>query len=195
MEETNCDSSEAVLKSERWIRLGEIIHPTEYAKRFPKSAEMFNQIRNEKVVSWYGKYNQAYHTSLDIALNVLSERPGEFGRRIDFLVRSNPSEVNTILDAFEKVAIKISNKVLYELYAQFGKRNVKTNGRSIMVPGARKRTPLPELEALSGEVIESVQGTIIKALTTKFSELDSMGKVYLDEELRKIPMPTKHAFS
>jgi len=59
-----------------------------------------------------------------------------------------------------------------------------------MVKGSRKRTQLPELPAIAAETIESVQRVIVETLISKFSVLPKFGKVAIDEELKKIPMPT-----
>jgi hypothetical protein len=219
LEKTNCDVKEAVLKSQRWVRLAEILHPGEYKNQFPKSFSLFNQIRNEKVQSWYGQVNTAFDNSFENGLEVLSERPGEFMRKLDWLVRaempSKKKKRNTqfsilekyasdktndktsleirqdlALDALKKVVLKVSNKVLYEAYSHFENRYVGTSNRSIMVKGSRKRTPLPELPALSSDIIQTIQKIIVGALIEKFSKLEKLGKVWIDEELKKIPMPT-----
>lgn len=195
LEKTNCDASEAVLKDQRWVRLGERLHPGEYKhkKDFPKSAQMFNAIRNqkkEKVQSWYGKVNTAFKKSFEEGIKVLSQRPGEFMRRLDWLVRSNGKErVTAILATLEAIVPKVSNKVLYESYTHFEGRSVDNTNRTIMVKGARKRTKLPDLDALSPELIESIQSTIKKSLVAKFAALPKLGKVYVDEELKNIPLP------
>lgn len=220
LEKTNCDATEAVLKDQRWIRLGEILHPGEYKTRFPKSFTMFDRIRNEKVKSWYGKVDIAFDKSFEAGLKALSERPGEFVRKMDWMLR--PSQIASskvgkssqfnvlekystkephislsvnerkelVLKTFKEIAQKVSNKVLYEVYNHFEGRYVSKQNRSIMVKGSRKRTPLPELPAISAETIEAVQRTIVEALISKFSALPKFGKVAIDEELKKIPLPT-----
>ncbi len=219
LEKTNCDVTEAVLKDQRWIRLGEILHPGEYKKQFPKAFVLFNSIRNEKVQSWYGKVNAAFDDSFENGLKVLSERPGEFMRKLDWLVRAEMPSKKKIkntqfsilekyasdktndktsleirqelaLDAFKKVVLKVSNKVLYEAYSHFENRYVGTSNRSIMVKGSRKRTVLPELPALPSDTIQTIQKIIVGALIEKFGKLEKLGKVWIDEELKKIPMPT-----
>jgi len=219
LENTSCDATEAVLKDQRWIRLGERLHPGEYKSQFPRSFKMFDSIRNEKIKSWYGQVNTAFDNSFENGLEVLSERPGEFMRKLDWLVRaempSKKKKRNTqfsilekyasdktndktsleirqdlALDALKKVVLKVSNKVLYEAYSHFENRYVGTSNRSIMVKGSRKRTVLPELPALSSDIIQTIQKIIVGALIEKFSKLEKLGKVWIDEELKKIPMPT-----
>lgn len=194
LEKTNCDASEATLKEQRWVRLGEILHPGEYKTRFPNAFNMFNQIRNEKIDSWYSKVEKAYQNSFQEGIDKLSERPGELFRRLDYLIRYNckpqlPKRKDIIFDAMKKVASKVSNKVLFEAYEHFGQRNVDNNNRTIMIKGSRSITKLKDLKALDKNLIKEVQNTILKALCLKFSQLDSLGKVWIDEELKNIPMP------
>lgn len=220
LEKTNCDSTEAVLKEGRWVRLGEILHPGEYASKFPKAANMFKNIRNENIQSWYGKVNKAFDKSFAEGVKVLSERAGEFVRRMDWMLRAQ-KETSTssktgssfsilekyatkephialglkerqeiVLSVFKEIGKNVSNKVLFEVYNHFERRYEPTNNRTIMVKGARKRTKLDELPAIAPETIEAVQRTIVDTLLTKFAEMPKLGKIAIDEELKKIPMPT-----
>jgi len=190
LEKTNCDSTEAVLKSQRWVRLGEILHPGEYTKKFPAACAMFDAIRNDKIQSWYGKVDKAFASSFGNGIEVLSERPGEFMRRLDWLIRKyGSSQEGEIAGAFRSIASKVSNKVLFEAYKHFEGRDVVNQNRTIMVKGSRKRTALPILPVISTEAIKSIQATIEDCLKAKFSALPKFGKVCIDEELKKIPVP------
>ena len=190
LEQTNCDPKEMVLKDQRWVRLGEILHPTEYAKLFPKAASAFDKIRNTKVKSWYSTLNEAFKKDLESGLKVLSQRPGEFSRRLDWLIRKNPKKVELIMIMFGEAVKATSNKVIFEMYDHFEKRLVSDGKRSVMVKGARKRTELPKLSPLSTEIVESVHSKLFETLRDKFSELESLGNCWIDEELKKIPLPT-----
>lgn len=191
LEKTNCDTSEMVLKNERWIRLGEILHPGEYAKQFPKAVKAFADLRSKdvNVRSWYSKLDAAFDKSLDAGLTVLSQRPGEFSRRIDALIRNNPKHVDQIMAAFELATEKTSNKVLFELYGHFAGRDT-SRMRTIFVKGARRPVELSTLPALSPGIIESVHSAVFTTLKNKFSTLEPLGNCYIDEELKKIPLPT-----
>jgi len=217
LEKTNCDASEAVLRDQRWVRLGEILHPGEYKEKFPRSFKMFDAIRNKKdrkTKSWYGKVDGAFSKSFEAGLDVLSQRPGEFVRRLDWMVRFHGKKIprrsaaekystgkysvtedlkartNLALDKFAEIADKISNKVLFEVYNHFEGRYVGNESRSVMIKGQRKRTPLPPLPSIDPNTIESIQRTVVKALMSKFAKLPDLGRVYVDEKLRDIPMPT-----
>jgi len=221
LEKTNCDASEAKLKAQRWAKLGHSLHVGEYAKKFPKALAMFNSVRNEKVQSWYGKVNSAFASSFNEGIKLLSQRPGEFMRKLDWLLRTEVSStkpfkgnilakyftkdphvsdslkkltleerVALVLDVFKVIAPKVSNKVLYEAYSHFEGRYEEKTNRTIMVKGSRKRTTLPSLPAIPASVIESVQRGVIEALMSKFAALPKLEKVYVDEQLKNIPMPT-----
>jgi len=194
LEKTNCDASEATLKEQRWVRLGEILHPGEYKAKFPKAFSMFNKIRNEKVDSWYSKVDKSFHNSFQDGIDKLSERPGELFRRLDSLIRNNcnshlPNRKDIIFNAIKKVSNKVSNKVLFEVYEHFGKRNVDSLNRTIMIKGSRGITRLKDLKALDKKLINEVQNTILKSLFYKFSKLPKFDTVWVDENLKNIPMP------
>ncbi len=190
LEGTNCDPKEMVLRDQRWIRLGEILHPGEYKKQFPKAVDAFNKIRNEKVKSWFGILNDSFTKSLESGLKVLSQKPGEFARRIDWLVRTYPDNLDLIMKYFG-IAIKdTSNKVLFEVYTHFEGRTEVKNDRTIMIKGSRKRTELPTLPAIPKRVVEMIHSKLFETLRDKFSKEDSLGNCWIDEELKKIPLPT-----
>lgn len=192
LEHSNLDLRDMVLKDQRWIRLGEILHPGEYKSTFPRTASAFERLRNEKVVSWYGQVQKAFDVSFVQGLQKLSERPGEFLRRLDYLVRTYnvPTNIQQILNVFSKIGINSSNKVLFEVYDHFEKRRDFVTNRKIMIKGARRHTELPDLPAISKEIVDLIQSKIFDILKEKFSILPELGDCYIDEELKKVPLPT-----
>lgn len=190
LEQTNCDSKEGILKANRWVRLGERLHPTEYKNKFPKAAKFFDEIRNENPKSWYSDVKKAFEVSFENGLQKLSERSGEFSRRMDALIRTNPNHTKMIMEYFASSAANSSNKVLFEVYTHFESRAKKQEYRRVMIKGSRKAYSLPTLEALPVRVIGAVQQSVWDILRNKFSSLDKLGKVYIDDELRKLPLPT-----
>lgn len=190
LEQTNCDPKEMALKDQRWVRLGEILHPMEYKKLYPKAANAFNKIRNEKVKTWYGILDDAFKKSLEDGLKVLSQRPGEFSRRIDWLIRENADKTDLIMSYFSEAVKGTSNKVLFEVYGHFEGRLEDKNDRSIMIKGARKRTELPSLKALPKDTVEMIHSKLFETLRDKFATLESLGNCWIDEDLKKIPLPT-----
>lgn len=190
LEQTNCDASEMILKSERWVRLGEILHPGEYKNKFPKAYEAFQKVREKKVRSWYSYLESSFKQSLEKGLEVLSQRPGEFARRIDWLVRTYPDNLDTIMHYLSVVADKASNKVLFEVYDHFEKRRDLSLSRTIMPKGSRKPVTLPDLPEIPTAIINNIQTQINNILCNKFAKMDSLGVCYVDDNLKRIPLPT-----
>ena len=180
---------EMVLRKERWIKLGEILHPSEYSNRFPLTAKAFDILRNTKVKSWYGDVDAAFSKSLTIGLVKLSERPGEFGRRLDSLIRHYPYNIDMILESFKLIGNNISGKVLWELYSHFENRTM-TLSRKVLIKGSRTPKDIPTLEIMDEKIVLDVQNIIIDIITSNFAKLDKLGNVYIDSELKKIPVPT-----
>lgn len=197
LEKTNCDVRDCVSRSQRWIRLGEILHPGEYATQFPRSAELFDDLRNHKPKSWHSEVDKAFKTGstgLEKFTNgvaKLSENPGEFLRKLDSLYRNGGDDKRKILlTTFNKIAPSVSNKVLYEAYSHFEGRSKPVQGRSVMIKGARKRTKLPDIAPLPIKEIDNIHNVILDSLNVKFQKLSPLGHVWIDEELKKIPLPT-----
>jgi len=190
LENTNCDITEMSLYKERWYRLGEILHPFEYKNKYPKSYKAFDLLRNENVRSWYSQVDGAFKVSLEEGLKVLSTRSGEFMRKIDSIIRKNPNDINLIMKYFSNSVNGSSNKVIYELYKHFENRLQQESHRSITIKGTRIKTTLPVLPALNEELVKDIQNHLLLTLKNKFSTLDSLGECYIDEDLKKIPLPT-----
>jgi len=191
LEKTNCDVRDMKLKVQRWLRLGEIIHPGEYKSEFPRAYAAFERIRNHKVTSWYGQVEEAFKIGFGEGLRKTAERPGEFLRRLDWWVRTGgKANLPLILASLFDIAVKASNKVIFEVFTHFEGRNVPLVNRTIFIKGARKKTPLPNLSALPADVIAAIQDTMFLALKEKIKQLEPIGDCWVDPDLKRIPLPT-----
>ena len=184
----------------RWVRLFEHLRVETRISEFPVTALAAKRLRNqkrkgnpdgnEKVRGWYAQVEQGFKAHFKTGAAILADRPGEFLRRLDWMLRKySPNQTSYILEKLYEVAVKASNKVLFEVYTHFENRKTKQE-RKIFVKGARKATTLPTLAPLDTSLVEAVQETIWKALQEKFKSLPALGKCYIDPELKKIPLPT-----
>ena len=180
----------------RWIRLGEILHPGEYQKKFPKSFEMFILLRNsgQYIETYGGRLRAARETNdFDSLLSIYKERPGELLRNIDNLLRKNPEKAGKIFDAVRNALEKSSTKMIYELLDHFYTRNEedKRRNRVVTIKGARKPFVLPCLPELDDEVLCRLMICIDDVLMKRFAEKESMADklVYLDKDLEGIALP------
>ncbi|WP_409342853.1 TerD family protein [Paenibacillus sp. MBLB4367] len=176
----------------RWIRLGEILHPAEYKNRFFNCREAFDVLRNHRPYETFGgKVEQALrHKNSFLAAELLKNRAGEFARRLDHLLRINKDSSQVVV-MFGEAAKHVSTPVLLQVMAHFNHRNEKHELRTFFPKGnlakavAIKNT-LPDIEAKACEgIVQICRSTLIN----RFSELPSLGDVYIDERLRHYLMP------
>lgn len=190
LENSNCMAEDMVGRRSRWIALGEVLHPGDYSSQYPKAFKAFTALRQKTAQSWYSRVKEAFKDGYTTGLKVLTERPGEFMRVLDWLLRKYPANSGYTCSTLAEIGAKSSNKVLFESFAHFMKRDQAVTGRKITIKGARKPTMLPDLPALKSSVVQTVLDSIKLALKSKFALLEKLGKVYIDPELDKIPLPT-----
>lgn len=188
LEQSSCDASEMVLRAERWKRLGEVLHVGDYARRYPRSAEAFCAVRNY-ARSWYAEVDAV--TDFDARLSILSQRPGEYLRRIDYLLRSaqDDKEQEKIITTFVSLLPRVSSKVLYELYNHFLRRTDANAARSIIIKGKRAPIFLEKLPTMDEALVNRLNNYISEEMKRRYATEGTLGKVYIDEQLKNVPAP------
>lgn len=176
-----------------WIRIGEILHPGEYAKRYPLAAEAFEMLRADNLPRSFASQVEAAIKENDITLAVklLLTRPGEFARRLDHLMRTSSHEAQRrIAIAFAAVADRVSTPVLWQNWNHFTWRNDHACDPRIVFPKGKiaKAVSVP---ATMAEVTyaSAIAGSCWNALKKKYAQLGDMGKVYIDPALQSYPIP------
>lgn len=187
----------------RFIRLFEHLQIKNRKLLYPKTEQAMFLVRNQvrkgkpdgvpKIRTWYSQVEDSFKKGFVEGITKLSERPGEFLRKLDYLVRNNQSNsvnLGFILTHLSKVAEKSSNKVIFETYTHFENRTSPVKNRSVFVKGARSRTQLPDLRPINEFVVKAIQETLLTAFQNKLRDLPSIGRCWIDPELKKIPLPT-----
>lgn len=177
----------------KWIRLGEVIHPGEYAKAYPETARAFYMIRDMKkyIETYNSRVNAARKISYKEWINVLAERPGEFARSIDAVLRKNLDNSEEIIDAFTNSLSGVSMKVLYELIKYYHVRNRIPEKRVVIIK-SNNRGPqrIKDLEALPEEVRTSVLNAVVDELGKRFLAKGPMENSYVFEKgIENITLP------
>lgn len=151
---------------ERWIRIGERIHPSEfdcskYTLEYDRAIRAFDKLRNDEKIETFGsnvEFALAYGEYRS-ALDILVKRPGELARRLDQLLRvttsdeadpdadgSNVSDLagkeqersykESVIRAFESVADRVSTPVLLQVREHFAHRLEKLDSRVFFPKGS-----------------------------------------------------------
>lgn len=181
---------------ERWIRIGERIHPSEfdcsrYTLEYDRAINAFDKLRNNrKIETFAGKveFDLAYG-EYESALAELVKRPGELARRLDQLLRVAHKE--SVIRSFASVAEKVSTPVLLQVREHFLHRAEHADVRVFFPKGSlakchSERNNLPDIdEKYCQEVIRICENALVKI----YGQREPMGKVYLSEDYRNYVVP------
>jgi hypothetical protein len=174
-----------------WVRLGEILHPSEYKDRFPKVHEAFDVIRNDKPFATFNAKVEAGLIGKDIAptLKLLSQRPGIFARRLDHLLRLGGGF--EAVDSFLLVTDRVATPVLLQVFHHFKTRAEERSLRAFFPKGNVAKVQVQEgaLSPLPEDLTSRVAQGIREILVRRFASLPSLGKVRVDESLKSYLVP------
>lgn len=192
LEQCGAITEDMLRYKQRWIRLGEILHPSEYKQQFARSKEAFDILRNNKPFT-------TYNSSVELAfqyqnvwtlIDLLTKRPGEFARRLDHLLRITEQAEYVVL-AFGEIANQVSTPVLMQVKSHFTHRNEPKELRTFFPKGNVAKAvaipnTLPELDtAVCQDIVQLCEQTLME----RFSALPSLGKVYVDERMKRYNVP------
>ena len=181
---------------ERWIRIGERIHPSEfdcsrYTLAYDRAINAFDKLRNNrKIETFAGKveFDLAYG-EYESALAELVKRPGELARRLDQLLRVAHKE--SVIRSFASVAEKVSTPVLLQVREHFLHRAEQADVRVFFPKGSlakchSERNNLPDIdERYCQEVVRICENALVKI----YGQREPMGKVYLSDDYRNYVVP------
>ncbi|HNS95798.1 MAG TPA: hypothetical protein PKL73_02530 [Polyangiaceae bacterium] len=189
-----------------WVWVGEFLHPHEYASRFPNVARAFQIVRKKasdgtpapRFRTWPSRLEQTLRTGdADAMLSVLSERPGEYARRFDFVLRQARDEraqrryaeqliskINVLstpwLVAFRSYLPTRIDKAPIRVFWPKGR-----GAYGVSRPDTRTALPRP--------IIEPVIQAIDKELLARFGSKRAFAAGWIDEGLRTIMVPMQEA--
>lgn len=192
--ESQFNSVEDMLRwKDRWIRLGEKLHPGEFKDKFPRSFDAFNVLRNGLPSN---TFNSRLEKSLELAdveeaVAMLKTRPGDFARRLDHVLRIAGSVQEDVAFDFGKVVNQVSTPVLLQVLHHFKHRAQKRPLRvffpkSQLAKAQAIADHLPDLPPL---VCELAAGLCRKALLERFAQLPPLGDCWLEPELKNFMVP------
>lgn len=183
----------------RWIRLAEVLHIGKYAKKYPNAFNACDTIRNRPdMIETFNSKVEAMVTTLNCGDNssdydlitLLATRPGEFARRLDWIIR-NVVDVTSALGVFGDILHKLPTPMLLTLSSHFKYRSVKALTRTFMPKGslAKIQVVKDERDTIAQKFINDVTNRITNELLQRFSELEDLGNVYINEDLKGYLVP------
>ncbi|NVZ48921.1 TerD family protein [Pseudomonas sp. B6002] len=177
--------------TERWKRLAEVLHPGDYADKYPRALAAITAARRNEAPASFGSRVETLLAQRDIVTltPLLQSRPGEFARRLDATLR-RAAEPEPVLDAFEAVAAHVSSPVLLQLLAQV--RSPRPLPLRAFTPKgalAKVYAIKDQREPLTPDVLASAARICEEALVKRFASLPPLGRCFIDPELREYRVP------
>lgn len=186
--------SEDMFRNESvWKGLLKVLHPFEKRYNgFENAQHAFKLfVSGDKSHTFNHKLEKAItqlkeEGKVDGVLTELSKRPGEFARRLDLVLReSSEGESYKVLEDFNKVVTEVSSLILYQMKTHFD--NYGTQITFVEVKnGMFAREVERPINDFSVYIIKGIIDTEIKR---RMSELEPLGKVFLDTKLKQLKMP------
>lgn len=183
----------------RWIRVGEKLHPGEFAKNkcYTKVVQAFGIIRNDgKIQSFAGRVDAAVASGdVNTVVSLLKKRPGEFARRIDFLLRTfnKDADRKAVIMGFASIVKDVSSTVLLQVREHFiNKLDGNDDIRVFFPKGNLARSYYvknDKTEAIPEDVMKMVIAVCESALINIYGNREFLGKVYIDEALKDYTVP------
>jgi len=186
-----------------WVWVGEFLHPTEYAKRFPHVARAFEVVRRHApngepapvFEGWGGRLERSF-ARRDVAgiLSTLRERPGELARRYDRALRVAGDDAAAVADVVAIFADNVrafATPVLLTLRSHLATRAQKAPVRIYWPKGgvAQGVSSPDERATLPSTAIAPSLAAIDVELLRRFSEKPAFDMAIVDETLRQITVP------
>lgn len=178
---------------ERWKRLGERLHPGEYASTFAKAAAAFDIVRNNRPFETFNSaVEQALQTGdLDSAIRALETRPGEYARRLDQILRSGDKRRDVACTRFEAVAPRVSTTVLLQVLTHFTAYQITGRLRVFIPKGevAKIFATHDQRPALDSDLVRKIVAVCERSLLDRFAKLPPLGRCYIDPALAAYVVP------
>jgi len=193
LEECNSNIAEDMLKHKNiWIRLLHGLHAGDYKGNFPKVFKAATILRDDiKIKTFNNQVETLVLSDPAAAAALLEQRPGEFARRLDKLIRDSNGQAGFVQDHFNKVIDKVSTPVLLQLLHHFQYRDQYGEVRSFFPKGQTAKVKvigntLPDIDPV---ILAQITANITIVLKQRFAGLTPLGKTYIDPALKTYLLP------
>jgi hypothetical protein len=175
-----------------WVRMGEALHPGEYATRHPRAAAAFARLRSGAPSGGFAATAERLRHAGDTPALVghLRTRPGELWRRADDTLR-HAADPSPVVAALRDTVSAASLPLLLQVANQLPRRHAKWPVRVYFPAAAYFVAPstYDKRARLSPDVTSPLVETIERELLARFARLPSFEHAVLDEAIRKVVVP------
>ena len=178
----------------KWVRLFHGLHVGDYSEKVYSIAKKVRN--NEAIRSFYGRLELLLENA-DIlkACDLLKQRPGEFGRKLDHLLRlaEQTKQQVPVCNAFLSVVDDIPTRNLLQLLGHLLTRHQDKSQAIVFPKGNVQNSVIIDrpLKALESNILSYLVQGIRHCLYKRFAEFEPLGKVWIDPELMDCPLPTQ----
>jgi hypothetical protein len=186
-----------------WGWVGEFLHPGEYEKRFPNAARAFRIIRKKApdktpapaFRTWYSKVEKkAAERDAGGMVEILTERPGEFARRLDHTLRvaaASGKGTDRVLAALSENVSQFANPVLLTLHSHLPTRTCKAKVRVYWPKGrvAMGAIGPDQRLTLRRDVVEPAVKVVESELLGRFAAKPAFDTCIVDAALGTVVVP------
>lgn len=199
-------SADMIKYSTKWKSLAHCLHIAANKKKYPIAFILITELRNKKPLkrSFGSNLENLVEKTLLIrdanSFNALVfhliKRPGEFIRRLDFLLRLD-IDSDLVIKNLHTVAKKVETRVLLQALGNFKARLVSKNDNRFYVPAATTKRFYFDKESKRYPILNNILVLTIKALERAIANKQKQEKVlknvFIDESLKnhKLPMSLK----
>ena len=178
-----------------WIIVFEKLHPGEF-KQFSNIYSVANNLRNNTYITFNSELVKAMEEkNIDAAVLLLKQKPGEFARNLNWLLSvslGSKPKTESVINAFESIADKISVNVLIQLYNYFKNRNDLSENRIFVIKTETGSDKIYAVENNLRKLSLKTQSAVIKIIENAIAKIknEPLGKVYLSENMKKYMLPS-----
>lgn len=195
---TQAKKEDMLRYSTEWIFLGKYLHVGSMFNKYPSTVNAFKALRNnpQTIVTYKRKIHKTVLNVLQTKkvsesdLSLFKQRPGEFARILDLLLRETHDE--QILVEFEKEINKIATPLLIKLAKYIGTRTESSEFRTFIPKGnianmyyLEKDNRKPISKDLAGKAEKLINSEVKR----RFSKKEALSKVFIDPKLKSLLVP------
>ena len=186
------------INQKMWIRVGEILHPGEYAQYYKNAASAFEKMRDVKQLSGVHTYNAVAEKVIrsddkEKLSEFAKQKPGVIARNLDRLLRQS-NDKDAVLDIWKEASLSVAPNLLWQVHSHFSRKLNEYDEKGLRIfvtKGPKSTTKVVEdnTEKIGKLYLSAVIDATERALREQYKNKPAMGNVYIDKEVARCKVP------